>query len=438
VKRLGLLIAFVVLAGLGYMFFFPHSNMPPAGKGPTTVATASPGKGSGKGRSSAIPSIVAATAKTEDVPISKTVVGNIEPIDTVVIRPQADGVVMVTDVKDGQMVKTGDVLFQLDDRTIRATIDKDKAALAKDQANLDSANQDLIAAQALSNRKIDTQQQAYQALAAVNALKASIAMDTAQIEADEVQLSYMTIKAPIDGRVGVVNTSVGNLVRMADTGSGLLTITRMAPLRVSFTVAESDLPTLRDAMKDHPLNVLIKVPGSKNVVASGPLNFVDSSVDPASGTIVLKADMANENGALWPGQYVTATVEIGTPAAGRLADTMATSVATPLIKQFATIAGIDSISTTNSQGSTSIAIQFVLNRNIDAAAADVQAAIARAQKQLPLEMTTPPSYRKVNPADAPIILLALKSDVVPLRSSTPSPSRSSRRRSRPSTASRRC
>ncbi len=311
-KRLGLLIAFVVLAGLGYMFLYPHLNAPPAGKGPTTVATATAGKSSGKGRSAAVPSIVAATAKTEDVPISKTVVGNIEPIDTVVIRPQADGVVMVTSVKDGQMVKTGDVLFQLDDRTIRATIDKDKAALAKDQANLDSANQDLIAAQALSNRKIDTQQQAYQALAAVNALKASIAMDQAQIEADQVQLSYMTIKAPIDGRVGVVNTSVGNLVRMADTGSGLLTITRMAPLRVSFTVAESDLPVLRDAMKERPLNVLIKVPGSKNVVASGPLNFVDSSVDTASGTIVLKADVANDNGALWPGQYVTATVEIGT------------------------------------------------------------------------------------------------------------------------------
>ena len=93
---------------------------------------------------------------------------------------------------------------------------------------------------------------------------------------------------------------------------------------------------------------------------------------------------------------------------------MATSVATPLVKQFGTIAGIDSISTTNSQGATSIAIQFVLNRNIDAAAADVQAAITRTQRQLPIEMTTPPSYRKVNPADAPIILMALKSDVIPL------------------------
>ncbi|MGO4666828.1 efflux RND transporter permease subunit [Bosea sp. 2RAB26] len=107
-------------------------------------------------------------------------------------------------------------------------------------------------------------------------------------------------------------------------------------------------------------------------------------------------------------------VNVSAQLPGASPDTMATSVATPLIKQFATIAGIDSIATTNSQGATSIAIQFVLNRNIDAAAADVQAAIARAQKQLPIEMTAPPSYRKVNPADAPIILLALKSDIIPL------------------------
>jgi HAE1 family hydrophobic/amphiphilic exporter-1 len=107
-------------------------------------------------------------------------------------------------------------------------------------------------------------------------------------------------------------------------------------------------------------------------------------------------------------------VNVSAQLPGASPDTMATSVATPLVKQFGTIAGIDSISTTNSQGATSIAIQFVLNRNIDAAAADVQAAITRTQRQLPIEMTTPPSYRKVNPADAPIILMALKSDVIPL------------------------
>ncbi|MEI5681099.1 MULTISPECIES: efflux RND transporter permease subunit [unclassified Mesorhizobium] len=107
-------------------------------------------------------------------------------------------------------------------------------------------------------------------------------------------------------------------------------------------------------------------------------------------------------------------INVSASLPGASPDTMATSVATPLIKQFATIAGIDSISTTNSLGTTSIAIQFDLDRDIDAAAADVQAAITRTQRALPDDMPSPPSYRKVNPADAPILLLALKSDVVPL------------------------
>ncbi len=107
-------------------------------------------------------------------------------------------------------------------------------------------------------------------------------------------------------------------------------------------------------------------------------------------------------------------VNVSAQLPGASPQTMATAVATPLIKQFATIAGIDSIATVNSLGSTSIAIQFVLNRDIDAAAADVQAAIARTLRTLPPEMTSPPSYRKVNPADAPILLMALTSEVVPL------------------------
>ena len=107
-------------------------------------------------------------------------------------------------------------------------------------------------------------------------------------------------------------------------------------------------------------------------------------------------------------------VNVSAQLPGAAPDTMATSVALPLIKQFAQIGGIDTITTTNAQGATTIAIQFVLSRNIDAAAADVQAAIARAQRQLPAEMTTPPSYRKFNPADAPILILTLQSDAVPL------------------------
>lgn len=107
-------------------------------------------------------------------------------------------------------------------------------------------------------------------------------------------------------------------------------------------------------------------------------------------------------------------VNVNASLPGASPETMATSVATPLIKQFSTIAGIDTITTSNTLGSTNIQIQFVLNRDIDAAAADVQAAIARTQRSLPPEMTTPPSYRKVNPADAPILLLGLTSNTVPL------------------------
>jgi len=107
-------------------------------------------------------------------------------------------------------------------------------------------------------------------------------------------------------------------------------------------------------------------------------------------------------------------INVSASLPGASPDTMANSVATPLIKQFSTISGIDTISATSSQGSTSIALQFDLNRDIDNAAADVQSAIARVQRRLPADMTDPPSYRKVNPADAPILILTLSSGVAPL------------------------
>ncbi len=316
-KRIGLVIAVPVIVGVGYFLAYPELSL--RASAPDTAAMPSASVSAGKSteavagkrrKASAVPLVAIAEAKSEDVPITKTVVGTIEPVDTVAIRPQIDGVVVADNVTDGQMVKAGDVLFRLDDRAIRAMIDKDQAQLTKDQASLVAANLDLAGAQDLEKRHVDTNQQVYQSEAAVKVLEASIAMDKAQIEADQVQLSYMTISAPIDGRVGVVSTSIGNLVRTADTGSGLLTITRMVPLRVSFTVAESDLPALRKVVAEHPTAVQIKLPGSSDTIATGTLNFIDSSVDTASGTIVLKADVANADGALWPGQYVTAIIDM--------------------------------------------------------------------------------------------------------------------------------
>lgn len=314
-KRIGLVIAIPVMIGVGYFLAYPdrspRASAPDQGAMPTASLSASNGSATAqtRKRNAIVPLVVVAAAKKEDVPVAKTVVGTIEPVETVAIRPQIDGVVVAKNVADGQMVKAGDILFKLDDRAIRATLDKDQASLAKDEASLVAAKLDLSGAQNLAKQRVDTDQQVYQSEAAVKVLEAMIEMDKAQISADQVQLSYMTIAAPIDGRVGVVNTSVGNLVRTDDTTS-LLTITRMAPLRVAFTLAESDLPALRAAVATHPAAVKIKLPGRNDTVANGTLNFIDSSVDTASGTIVLKADVANEDGALWPGQYVTTVVDL--------------------------------------------------------------------------------------------------------------------------------
>ena len=317
-KRLGLATAFLIVLVAGYLLVLPRWGVHVPSPEPNLVTPAAgssrsgiPASGRKSGSVPAAPLVVTAEARTQDVPIAKTVVGTMEPIDTVVIRPQTDGVVIAKPVMDGQMVKAGDVLFSLDDRAIRAVIAKDQAALSKDQANLDSASLDLAAARDLAKRRFDTKQKEYQAQAVVGALNASIAMDNAQIDADEVELSHMTINAPIDGRVGLVNTSVGDLVRAADTGNGLLTITRMKPLRVSFTVAERDLPGLRAAMADHRTRVRVTLPGNSDTIATGTLEFIDSSVDTASGTVLVKAEVANEDGVLWPGQYVTAVVELG-------------------------------------------------------------------------------------------------------------------------------
>ena len=314
-KRIGLVIAIPVMIGVGYFLAYPELSLrasaPDKGAMPTGSLSASGGNAQAqtKKRNAIVPLVVVAEAKKEDVPVTKTVVGSIEPIETVAVRPQIDGVVVEKHVIDGQMIKAGDVLFKLDDRALNATLAKDQSLLAKDEASLVSAKLDLSGAQDLAKQRVGTDQQAYQADAAVKVIEATIDMDKAQIAADQVQLSYTTIKAPIDGRVGVVNTSVGNLVRTADT-TNLLTITRMAPLRVAFTLAESDLPALRAAVASHPASVQIKLPGSNDVIATGTLNFIDSSVDTASGTIVLKADIANEDGALWPGQYVKTVVDL--------------------------------------------------------------------------------------------------------------------------------
>ena len=255
--------------------------------------------------------VVTAVARQQDVPVVRPSVGWAEPVATVTVRAQIEGQVEEQHITDGQFVHTGDLLFRIDDREIRAQIAKDEAMIARDEATLARAQADLQRARDLLQRRVAAQQQVDQAEADAKIAAANLQADQATRDNDQVRLDYTMVRAPIDGRVGVVRVTPGNIVRASDGGDGLVTITQMQPLRVTFTLPERDLDPLRAAAAGGTVPVRIFVHGAAAPLATGKLDFIDSSVDTASGTITAKATVANEDGALWPGQYVDVQLELG-------------------------------------------------------------------------------------------------------------------------------
>jgi len=272
-------------------------------------------KGGGAGAHSA--SIVSATATTADFPIRRYAIGFVSSPAVVSINARVSSQIVSIAVKDGQMVKAGDLLFSLDDRSLKAQLAKDQATLVKDQAMLVSAQADLQRAKDLVAKQAGTQQTYDQALAAQKAAAATIDADKATIDADTVQLSYATISAPISGRLGAVNVSVGDLVTTSNGNSSsstpLVTITQMDPLQVNFTLPESNLALLHKALADPQQgDVTLTKDGDPTPIGKGTLDFVDSSVDTASGTIATRASIPNPDLSLWPGQYVNVVLDAGT------------------------------------------------------------------------------------------------------------------------------
>ncbi|WFP73424.1 efflux RND transporter periplasmic adaptor subunit [Mesorhizobium sp. WSM4906] len=271
-------------------------------------------KGGGGPRSA---SIVSATATTADFPIRRYAIGFVSSPSVVSVNARVSSQIVSIAVKDGQMVKAGDLLFALDDRALKAQLAKDQATLAKDQALLVSAQADLQRAKDLVARQAGTQQTYDQALAAQKSAAATIDADKATIDFDTVQLSYATITAPIAGRLGAVNVAVGDLVTTSNGNSSsttpLVTITQMDPLQVNFTLPEGDLALLhKELANPQQGDVTLTKDGNPTPIGKGTLDFVDSSVDTASGTIATRASIPNSDLSLWPGQYVNVVLDAGT------------------------------------------------------------------------------------------------------------------------------
>jgi len=275
-----------------------------------------PSSSRGTGGAARAVTVVSATASTADFPIRRYAIGYISSPAVVNVSARVASQIVSIAVRDGQTVKAGDLLFSLDDRALQAELAHDNATLAKDQALQVSAEADLKRAADLAAKQAGTQQAYDQAAAAAKAAAATVVADQAAIEADNVQLGFTRITAPIAGRLGAVNAAVGDLVTTAN-GNGqttpLVTITQMDPLQVSFSLPEDDLPLVRKALSvPEGAVVTLRHDGEPDPIGTGKLTFVDSSVDTASGTIAVRASVPNPDLKLWPGQYVGATLEAGT------------------------------------------------------------------------------------------------------------------------------
>ncbi|UDL89789.1 efflux RND transporter periplasmic adaptor subunit [Mesorhizobium sp. PAMC28654] len=315
---LGVIAVACVAAGVLYFSPTTMSNLqqmlPKQLQPQQAAAPAAPATAAGSAHSI---SIVSATASTADFPIRRYAIGFVSSPNVVSINPRVSSQVVAISVKDGQMVKAGDPLFSLDDRALKAQLAKDQATLAKDQALLASSQSDLQRAKDLVAKQAGTQQTYDQAVAAQKAAAATVDADKATIDADNVQLGFATISAPIAGKLGAVNISIGDLVNTSNgnssTSTPLVTITQMDPLQVNFNLPESDLALLHKALaQPEDGAVTLTKDGDPTPIGKGTLDFVDSSVDTASGTIATRASLPNPNLSLWPGQYVNVIVNAGT------------------------------------------------------------------------------------------------------------------------------
>jgi multidrug efflux system membrane fusion protein len=241
------------------------------------------------------------------VPLELPATGTVEPLQTVSVQAQVGGILRRVAFKEGDEVKQGQVLFELDPRPYRAALDQAVAILARDRAQATNAAQEAKRYEALVEKQYVTSQQYEQARTTAAASEATLAGSQGAVDEARLNLQYATIRAPISGRTGSVLLREGNLVR-GNTAEPLVTINRLRPILVRFAVPADNLPLIQEHLgKDL---VVRAGPSGGADPSEGTLSFVDNAVDSTTGTILLKGRFPNDDGSLWPGGFVNVRLQL--------------------------------------------------------------------------------------------------------------------------------
>ena len=253
--------------------------------------------------------VAVAEVSRNDVPVYLTGLGTVQAYQTVTVRTQVDGKLMAIRFREGQDVKAGTVLAQIDPRSFQAQYDQAIASKARDEAQLANARVDLTRylklGSSVARQVVDTQR------ATVKQLEATVLGDQASINNARTSLSYTTITAPISGRTGIRQVDQGNIVHPSDT-NGIVILTQLSPISVIFSLPQQQLAAINNELAHHPLTVDVLAADNKTIIDHGKLELVDNQIDQTTGTIRLKATLPNRNHALWPGAFTTARLLLGT------------------------------------------------------------------------------------------------------------------------------
>lgn len=282
----------LVAAGLWWTFGRSGTNTAQqAKKGPSAVA------------------VLAGKALRKDVPFRVDSLGTVQPLVSVLVRARVDSQVVKVHFEDGARVKEGDLLFTLDSRAVDAQILQAEATLARDKAQLEKAGRDLNRITGLVAKGTSSQVQEADAKTNVEVLKATVAQDEANLQNLRVLRTYYEVKAPVSGRIGIANVRQGSLVRLADSGTPLATINQIAPIYVAFGVPERFIPDLRAAGDKATVEVAFQ---SELTLSGGKVAFIENTVDPQTGTILVRGIFENSDEKLWPGTLASVRVTLRT------------------------------------------------------------------------------------------------------------------------------